>query len=103
MEVFAGLASSGVQVMLFSTGRGAPQGFPIAPVIKITANANTAQKLREHIDLDISGVLARKMTLAQAGEAVFDKMLAVASGEETKAEILGFTETMNIYVHGPVI
>jgi altronate dehydratase large subunit len=103
MEVFAGLASTGVQVMLFATGRGAPQGFPIAPVIKICANAATCERLREHIDLDISAVLSHNMRLEEAGELIFKKMLSVASGELTKAEILGFTETMNIYVHGPVI
>ncbi len=103
MEVFAGLASSGVQLMLFATGRGAPQGFPIAPVIKICANAETVRKLREHIDVDISGVLGRTMSMQGAADAIFDRMVAVASGGLSKAEVLGFTETMNIYVHGPVI
>jgi altronate dehydratase large subunit len=103
MEVFAGLAASGTQLMLFTTGRGAPQGFPIAPVIKISANAGTCAFLAEHIDLDISGVLARTQTLIEAGEGIFRKILAVASGEQTKAEILGYTETMDIHTYGPAI
>lgn len=103
IEVFAGLASAGAQLMLFSTGRGAPQGFPVAPVIKISANAGTCAFLGEHIDLNVSGVMDRSRPLAEAGDAIFALMLAVASGELTKAEILGFTETMDIFVRGPII
>ena len=103
IEVLAGLASAGSQVMLFTTGRGAPQGFPIAPVVKVTANARTVAGLREHIDLDVSGVLARTLSLEEAGGLILANVLAAASGEPTKAEIIGFTEMMDIYVRGPVI
>ena len=103
IEVFAGLASAGTQLMLFTTGRGAPQGFPIAPVIKISANAATCAFLAEHIDVDISRVMARTQTIAEAGDAIFRHLLSVASGEDTKAEMIGYTETMNVFVRGPVI
>ena len=75
----------------------------MAPVVKITANAGTASFLAEHIDLDVSGVMARTHTMAEAAEAIYRKALAVASGEATKAELIGYTETLNIYVKGPVI
>jgi len=103
IEVFAGLASAGAQVMLFSTGLGAPQGFPIAPVIKISANRHTCSWLAEHIDLDISAAMSGGQTLAQAGEAIFAFTLAVASGELTAAERIGYTETLDIFVRGIVI
>lgn len=103
IEVFAGLASAGAQLMLFTTGRGAPQGFPIAPVIKVSANATTCAFLAEHIDVNVSGVIARTETMSEAGEAIFRHLLLVASGEATRAEIIGYTETLNIFVRGPVI
>ena len=103
MEVLAGLASAGVQVMLFTTGRGAPQGFPIAPVIKISANARTCSFMGEHIDLDVSAVLSEGLTLPRAAELIYGLILSVASGEPTKAEALGYTETMDIFTRGPVI
>ncbi|GAH67187.1 unnamed protein product, partial [marine sediment metagenome] len=52
-EALTALAAAGAQVILFSTGLGAPQGFPFAPVIKITANPITYQHLPDHMDLYI--------------------------------------------------
>ncbi len=103
LEVFAGLVSAGAQLLLFTTGRGAPQGFPVAPVVKISANATTCAFLGEHIDLDISAAMARVQSLEEAAASVYRKLLDVASGEPTKAEILGYTESMNIFVRGPII
>ena len=40
-EILTGMAATGAQCMMFSTGRGAPQGFPSMPVIKICGNPNT--------------------------------------------------------------
>ncbi|MBQ1236070.1 MAG: UxaA family hydrolase, partial [Oscillospiraceae bacterium] len=43
-EILTGMACTGAQAMLFSTGRGAPQGYPSMPVIKICGNVNTYEK-----------------------------------------------------------
>jgi altronate dehydratase large subunit len=103
IEVLAGLASAGAQVILFTTGRGAPQGFAVAPVIKISANPRTCSFLAEHIDVDISSAMHGAMPLTQAAEVIFHDLLSVASGQLTKAERAGYTETLNIFVRGPVI
>jgi altronate dehydratase large subunit len=103
MEVFAGLIAAGAQVLVFSTGLGAPQGFPIAPVVKVSGNSRTCQWLAEHIDLDVSGIIAGTLTLPEAGALVLDEIIAAASGKETKAEAIGYTETMEIFVAGPPI
>ncbi|MHB1416769.1 MAG: UxaA family hydrolase [Chloroflexota bacterium] len=103
MEVLAGLAAAGAQVLIFSTGRGAPQGFPVTPVVKVCGNARTCSWLGEHIDVDVSGIIAGDLDLQAAGESILAHVVAVASGKETKAEAIGYTETMEIYVEGPPI
>ncbi|MBU2536584.1 MAG: UxaA family hydrolase, partial [Chloroflexi bacterium] len=50
-EFLTVLAAAGAQVALFSTGLGVPQGFPFIPVIKVTGNPVTFQRLPDHIDM----------------------------------------------------
>lgn len=106
MEFLTGLASAGCQVMLFGTGIGAPQGFSLAPVIKICGNENTCRNLAEYIDLDVSGIVSGLETIEQAGARVFDAVSRVFSGEKVKAEILDYDSSgvnSNIYTVGPTI
>jgi altronate dehydratase large subunit len=102
-EILTGLAASGCNVIAFTTGRGAPQGFPFVPVIKITGNQNTWEKLQDHMDLNVSGVMEGTETLEDAGKRIYNDILVVASGKLTKAEISGYTKAMDIYTVGPVI
>lgn len=102
-EILTGLASAGCNVIAFATGRGAPQGFPFVPVVKITGNRFTWEKLRDHMDMNVNGIMAGKTTLAEEGEKIIAKILQVASGELTKAEISGYCKAMDIYTTGPVI
>jgi len=100
VESMSGLAAGGVQVMVFTTGRGTPTGNPIMPVIKVTANRRTAERMADNIDLDLSGVIEGALAIERAGERIFDEILDVANGKLTKAERLGHTE-FSIYRMGP--
>ncbi|MCK4791091.1 MAG: UxaA family hydrolase [Desulfobacteraceae bacterium] len=102
-EILTGLAAAGCNVIAFATGRGAPQGFPFVPVIKITGNRRTWDKLRDHMDVNVSSILEGMETLQSAGKRIFEEMLEVASGRKTKAEISGYAKAMDIYMVGPVI
>ena len=102
-EILTGLAAAGCNVIVFTTGRGAPQGFPFVPVVKITGNRVTWDKLRDHMDVDVSAVMEGKESLPEAGKRIFQEMLEVSSGRLTKAEISGYTKAMDIYMVGPVI
>lgn len=102
-ELLTGMAAAGCSVIVFSTGRGAPQGFPFVPVIKVTGSKTAATRMADHIDLDITGVLDGELSLPDAGARIFEDMLEVANGRLTKAEITGYTNTMSIYTTGPVI
>ncbi len=67
-------------------------GNPIEPVIKLTANPRTVRTMAEHIDLDVSGILRRELTLDAAGDALLDITLRTANGRHTAAEVLGHRE-----------
>ncbi len=97
-KAVTGLAAAGAQVILFSTGIGAPQGFPFVPVIKVTANPNTYRRLSDHMDLcvDIGSAADHR----ELGQAVFEETMAVASGKKTKAEVLGYGSFPDIWVTG---
>jgi (2R)-sulfolactate sulfo-lyase subunit beta len=85
-------AASGYVVHFFPTGQGNVIGNPILPVIKLTANPRTARTMSEHIDLDVTGVLRREMTLPEAGDALIDMVIRTSSGRVTAAEALGHRE-----------
>jgi altronate dehydratase large subunit len=102
-EILTGLAAAGANVIAFTTGRGAPQGFPFVPVIKITGNEKTWKNLRDHMDLSVSGVMSGELTLEQAGGLIYARIEETASGALTKAELSGYAQAMDIYVTGPVI
>jgi altronate dehydratase large subunit len=102
-EILTGLAAAGSNIIAFSTGRGAPQGFPFVPVVKITGNERTWRSLRDHMDIYVGTVLEGTETLREAGRRIFTQLLDFASGRLTRAEISGYTDSMDIYVIGPVI
>jgi len=85
-------AAAGFVVHLFPTGQGNVIGNPIEPVIKLTANPKTARTMTEHIDLDVSGILRREMTLEQAGDRLIELLLRTCNGRLTCAEALGHRE-----------
>jgi len=85
-------AAAGFVVHVFPTGQGNVIGNPIEPVIKLTANPKTAREMKEHIDLDVSGILRREMTLDEAGDALIDITLRTCNGRLTCAEALGHRE-----------
>ena len=85
-------AAAGFTVHLFPTGQGNVIGNPIEPVIKLTANPSTAYSMKEHIDLDVSGILKREMNLDQAGDELINITIRTANGRSTCAESLGHRE-----------
>jgi altronate dehydratase large subunit len=102
VESVTGMVGGGAQVVVFTTGLGTPTGNPIAPVIKVTGNARTAQTMADNIDVDVSGVLTDAESFAGASARLFDAVLAVSSGQQTAAERLGHRE-FAIYRRNPTI
>jgi (2R)-sulfolactate sulfo-lyase subunit beta len=86
------MAAAGYAVHTFPTGQGNVIGNPILPVIKLTGNPKTVRTMSEHIDLDVSGILRREMTIPQASDALIDMIVRTANGRLTAAEALGHRE-----------
>lgn len=93
------LISGGAQIVLFVTGRGSVIGSPVAPLIKITGNAQTYQCMREDMDFDASPVLTEGESLDDAAERLLDLVFSVASGQPSKPESLGHREYFLMYKH----
>ena len=85
-------AAAGYVVHCFPTGQGNIVGHPIMPVIKVTGNPRTVRTMGEHIDVDVSGVVRREMTISQAGDALMEMIIQTANGRFTAAEALGHRE-----------
>lgn len=76
--------------MLFTTGKGTPQGNAVMPLIKITGNPETFRILGEEmIDFSSGDILQGTRSIQQAGEDLYQCILEVANGKLTKAELFG--------------
>ena len=100
-EFLTALAAAGAQVVVFTTGLGAPQGFPFIPVIKVTANPATYERLSDHLDMLVN--LTGHTDFTETGRTLYQEIIEVASGKQTKAEILNYGNFPNIFTIGPII
>ncbi|WP_417413007.1 UxaA family hydrolase [Hoeflea sp.] len=86
------MAAGGAVIHTFPTGQGNVVGNPIVPVIKISGNPRTLRTMSEHIDVDVTGVLTREMTIDEAGDALIEMIVRTSNGRATAAEALGHRE-----------
>ena len=103
IEVLTAMAIAGASIICFSTGRGAPQGFPLVPVIKICGNPNTFNHMINDMDINAGTMVTGEKSLKDVGEETLEKLLRVANGERTKGEAIKYTRSLDIYCLGPVI
>ncbi len=87
MESTTGVVAGGAQVVVFTTGRGTPLGFPIAPVIKVSSNTALYERMGDDIDVDAGGAVSGE-PLNDVANRILDEIAAVANGKETKSEAL---------------
>ena len=102
-EILTGMACTGAQCMLFSTGRGAPQGFPSMPVVKICGNPHTYERMSEDMDLNAGLIIEGRKSIDEVGEEAFALLLNTLNGTMTKNEAIKYYSAIDIYTMGPVI
>lgn len=83
-----GQIASGANLIAFTTGRGSVFGSKPAPCLKIASNARLAGWMAEDIDVDASSILDGA-AIDSVGEAIFQRLLSLASGEPSASEALG--------------
>ena len=94
------LAAAGAQIVLFSTGRGTPFGCPV-PTVKISSNSGLAERKSKWIDFN-AGTLAEGGTIHDKARELFDYVLGVANGENTRNELNNF-QGMAIFKTGATL
>jgi altronate hydrolase len=82
--------AAGANIVLFTTGLGTPTGNPVTPVIKLSTNTKTFQKMPDIIDINCGTIIDGSETIPENAHRILDYVISVASGEEQpKAMQLG--------------
>ena len=84
-----GQVAGGANILCFTTGRGSAYGCKPTPSIKIATSTDLYERMIEDMDINGGDVLSGK-SLEAKGQEIFEKILAVASGEKSKSELLGY-------------
>jgi altronate hydrolase len=84
-----GLVAGGCNVMVFTTGRGSCYGLKPCPTIKVASNTPMYERMVDDMDIN-AGEILNGRTVESVGREIFEKILAVASGEKTKSELHGY-------------
>jgi len=81
VESTTGLAGSGANIIVFTTGLGTPTGNPIAPTIKVSTNNNLAERMKDIIDFNAGTIISGVDTIESKGAELLEYIIKVASGE----------------------
>lgn len=93
VESTTGLAGSGCNVIVFTTGLGTPTGNPITPVLKMSSNTDLFNRMNDIIDINAGTVITGEDTIQTMGEKILDHVISVASGETpSKAVVKGHND-----------
>ena len=85
-----GQVAAGANLLCFTTGRGSAFGCKPVPSIKLATNSRLYEHQTEDMDLNCGDIATGGETVDACGERIFQKILAVASGEKTKSEDFGY-------------
>jgi altronate hydrolase len=87
-----GIVAGGANVVCFTTGRGSAFGCTPVPSIKIATNSALYEHMNDDMDINAGRILDGSATVEDIGAEIYEAVLAVASGQETKSESLDYGE-----------
>lgn len=84
-----GQIASGATMIVFTTGRGSVSGYKPSPCIKLATNSEMYARMAEDMDINCGDILDG-VSIEAKGEEILDRIIAVASGQKSLSEELGF-------------
>ena len=97
-----GMVAGGANIVVFTTGRGSCYGCKPAPTIKVATNSPMYRRMEEDMDID-AGRILDGTSIQEVGAEIFDEIIAVASGKQTKSEAQGIgDEEFCPWTPGPI-
>ena len=85
-----GQVAGGANLICFTTGRGSAYGCAPSPSLKLGTNTGLWKRQEEDIDLNCGTILDGEKSVDELGQAIFELMLATASGTMSKSEVHGY-------------
>jgi altronate hydrolase len=84
-----GQIASGAQIVVFTTGRGSAFGSKPAPTLKLATNDALFAQMPDDMDLNCGDILSQRTPVHDKGRQIFELIVEVASGRQSKSEALG--------------
>ena len=99
-----GMVAGGANVLCFTTGRGSVFGCKPAPSLKLATNTPMYMRMRDDMDINCGAIIDGEATVEEMGQTIFERILAMASGEKTRSELLGMGENEFVpWTVGPIL
>jgi altronate hydrolase len=85
-----GQVAGGANMICFTTGRGSVYGCKPSPSLKLATNTPMYERMEDDMDINCGQILDGSMSVQEAGQKIFELILATASGQPSKSERHGF-------------
>ncbi|NIF92934.1 galactarate dehydratase [Burkholderia sp. Cy-637] len=94
--------AAGMNLHIFTTGRGTPYGLAQVPVIKVATRSDLARRWHDLMDVDAGTIATGQKSIEEVGWEMFQLMLDVASGRKTWAEQWKLANALTLFNPAPV-
>jgi galactarate dehydratase len=94
--------AAGMNIHVFSTGRGTPYGLAMVPVLKVSSRNSLQSQWQDLIDINAGRIAAGSATINEVGEEIFENIIATASGRRTWTEYWGLENDLALFNPAPV-
>jgi galactarate dehydratase len=94
--------AAGMNLHIFTTGRGTPYGLAPVPVIKVATRNDLARRWHDLMDVNAGRIATGEASIEQVGWELFELMLDVASGRKTWAEHWGLKNDLVLFNPAPI-
>jgi galactarate dehydratase len=94
--------AAGMNLHVFTTGRGTPYGLQACPVVKVATRSELARRWHDLMDVDAGRIAQGQQSIEQAGQELFELLLDVASGRRTWAEHWKLHNALVLFNPAPV-